>query len=571
MKRSAKRILPILLGIVVIFSIIWYLGVYDRPFTRDMLLEQARFFDNNGNHNIAAWFYDLAYRQSNNDDSVAIELAEQFKEAGNYTKAEYTLSNAISHGGSVELYIALCKTYVEQDKLLDAVSMLENVSDPHIRQQLSELRPKTPVANPAPGFYSQYISVAIESSSGKLYVNTNQEYPSVSTDAYTAPIQLSSGDNTIYALAVGENGLVSELAIFGYVVGGVIEEITLKDSTLDAAIRELLGKSATDPILSSELWSITELKMPQDVKDYSDLQYLTYLESLTIEKGSFTDLSALASLSYLTDLTVRDNILSSGDLATIGALPNLQNLTLENCGISSIANLSVANKLVRLDLSGNTIRDLSVLSGMTNLEALDLSRNALTGLGQISMLTGLKELNVAYNSLVSVSSLSGCTGLMILDISHNTVSSLTGLEGLKGLVTLNASHNNLTDISPLSTNTALAELNVANNSLSDIGILAGLAKLTALDFSNNSVSQLPTFATDCALVSITGSYNSISSVKNLSGLENLNHVILSYNKISSVDALAKCHHLVSVDVYGNPVKNVSALTEQGIIVHYTPV
>ena len=129
MKRALKRILPILLGIVVIVSIVWYLFVYDRDFTRDMLLTQARFFEGQGNHTVAAWLYDQAYRQSEDNESVAIELAEQFKAAGNYTKAEYTLSNAIADGGSAELYVALCKTYVEQDKLLDAVTMLDNITD----------------------------------------------------------------------------------------------------------------------------------------------------------------------------------------------------------------------------------------------------------------------------------------------------------------------------------------------------------------------------------------------------------------------------------------------------------
>ena len=95
---------------------------------------------------------------------MAIELANQYKADGNYTKAEYTLSNAINGDASVELYIALCKTYVEQDKLLDAVNFLSNISDPTIRNALEQLRPTAPTANYEPGFYSQYLDLELSSS-----------------------------------------------------------------------------------------------------------------------------------------------------------------------------------------------------------------------------------------------------------------------------------------------------------------------------------------------------------------------------------------------------------------------
>lgn len=571
MKRSVKRILPILLGILVICSIIWYLGVYDRAFTQDVLLANARFFDNNGNHGIAAWFYDLAYKQSNNDEAVAIELAEKFKEDGNFTKAEYTLSNAIADGGSVDLYIALCKTYVQQDKLLDAVTMLENVSDPAIKEQLEALRPQVPVPTPAPGFYSQYITVSIENTSGTLYVTTDKQYPSTSDTPYAAPIQLVGGENTIYALAVGDNGLVSQLAVFGYVVGGVVEEVTLTDSAIDSMVRQMLGKGAEDKLSSAELWTITSATMPADATNYSDLQYLPYLEKLTIENGSFESLNGVSFLSYLTELTIRNSVISSSDISTIAALPNLRKLTMENCSLSSIANLAAAQHLTELDLSSNTIRDIGVLASMSTLEKLDLGRNALTDLSQIGTLSGLKELDVSYNSLASVAPLAGCTALTKLDVSHNTVSSLTGLENLKALTELSVAYNTLTEVNILSGNTALITLDISHNTLLDISALSTLNSLTHFDFSYNEVSALPAFSTDSALVSITGSYNNISSVDSLSGLEDLNDVIMEYNSIASVDALASCHHLITVNVFGNPVKDVTALTSQSIIVFYTPV
>ena len=112
MKSPLKRILPILFSILIIFSIVWYLFVYEKDFTKDFLLSQARFFEKNGNHSVAAWLYRQAYLQSDNNKDIAIELAEQYKNAGNYTKAEYTLSQAIASNPSVELYMTLSGLYV---------------------------------------------------------------------------------------------------------------------------------------------------------------------------------------------------------------------------------------------------------------------------------------------------------------------------------------------------------------------------------------------------------------------------------------------------------------------------
>ena len=570
MKRSVKRIFPVLLIILILVSIVWYLGVYDRGFTQDILLSQARFFDDRGNHNVAAWLYELAYKQSNNDETVAIELAEKFKQAGNYTKAEYTLSNAIADGGSVDLYIALCKTYVEQDKLLDAVTMLDNVSDAEVKHQLDLLRPQSPTTTPTPGFYSQYITVEVKCPSGTLYVTTDKTYPSTTHDPYNSPVQLVGGENTIYALAVGENGLVSKLSVFGYVVGGVIEEVTLSDSAVDTTVRQLLGKNSTDTLLSSDLWTITSLTLPKEVTQLTDMQALPYLKSLTIENANLTSLNGISSLSALTDLTIRNTILTASDVAMIGTLSNLQKLTLEDCSLSSIANLAGAQKLVDLDLSGNIIRDISALTSMTSLQRLDLSRNAVNDLSKLSGLTGLLELDLSYNSVPSLAPLADCTALKVLDVSHNAIGVLDGLEKLTALTNLSVAYNNLTDANLLAGHTALTTLDLSNNTILDISALSSLNNLETFDFSRNEITALPAFSAESKLVSITGSYNNLTSLQPLSGLSHLNNVIMEYNAIGSVEPLASCHMLITVNVYGNPVKNVTMLTNQGVIVFYTP-
>ncbi len=570
MKRVLKRILPILLVIVVICSTAWYLLVYDPEFTRDMLLAQARYFESKGNHTASAWLYNQAYASADNNEEVAIELAEQFKAQGNYTQAERTLSGAIADGGSAELYIALCKTYVEQDKLLDAVTMLDNIADPTIKAQLDALRPQVPSVSHAPGFYSEYITVTLDAAGGALYTTTNGEYPSTQDGISSGIFSLAGGDNSIYALILADNGLVSPLAIYGYTVGGVIEEVTLVDSTIDELIRGALGLSPAEPLYSNQLWTLTSVSIPGSVTSYEDLRWLTYLETLTITDSTADGLESLEGLSHLHTLCITDSSISSADLETIAALPALKKLTLSGCNISTLAPLSRKDSLTYLDLSNNSIQDLSPLQFLTKIDYLDLSHNAVTSLNDISNLTALKTLDVSYNALSSIAPIAGCAALENLYIHNNTITDLSGAENWKALKLLNASFNSLTDVSALGTCPSLEELDISNNQLTDISSLVTLTRMQVFNFAWNQVTALPAWGKDCALVSIDGSNNLIETVAGLAGYQNLNAVLMDYNNISSVNALAECHYLVRVSVYGNPVTDVSALTDMGVIVYYTP-
>ena len=64
MKKFIRVLVPLLLAVLIIASIGWYLFTYDRGFTRDFLLTQARYNDLHGNSRLSSWFYDLAYNFS---------------------------------------------------------------------------------------------------------------------------------------------------------------------------------------------------------------------------------------------------------------------------------------------------------------------------------------------------------------------------------------------------------------------------------------------------------------------------------------------------------------------------
>lgn len=572
MKKFFKIIVPLLLVLVVLFSICWYLFVYDRDFTQDFLLSRARIADSRGNYSTAAWFYDLAYRHSNEDEEVAIELAEQFKSIGNYTKAEYTLSNAISNGGSAQLYVALCQTYVEQDKLRDAVTMLDNIADPEIKAQLDALRPQAPDVTPQDGYYNEYISISLTSADGNVYFTKNGEYPSIKDIPFTVPMKLDGGETTVYALTVGDNGLVSPLKVLGYTIAGVIEEVTISDAALDEIIRQQLNVSEAHTLFSNQLWNITQLNITAEVKDLSELSKLPFIETLSIQQGDYENLSAIAALTNLTNLTIDGVTLTTEEMEVIAALPDLNTLSMARCNLSSISELSAAVGLTRLNLSSNTIRDLDPLSALTNLEYLNLSHNAVTQLTALTSLAQLKELDVSYNSVNSTVALSGCKSLDTLHLDYNALTSFEGLDKLSGLKRIYANHNQISDITHLKSITALTELDISNNAVMDLTDLAGSNQLSVLNFANNQVASLPSFSAESMLSTINGSRNRLTDLTALSVLRNLNYVIMDHNTgLRSINPLSNCSTLVEISIYGTQVTDVSALTKMNVIIKYAPV
>lgn len=572
MKKFAKFLVPLLLVVLIIASIGWYLFLYDRDFTRDTLLSQARYQDVYGNSRLSAWFYDLAYNFSGHDENVAIELANQYKQSGNYTKAEVTLTQAINNNPTPELYTALSKTYVEQDKLLDAVQLLENLPHADIKAQLEQQRPESPKPGREPGYYSQYIDVSLESEGSKyLFYTTDGSYPSIKGSYYSRPIVLDAGETTIYAIAVDEDGLVSPVTVLGYTITGVVEEVTFTDSALEKAIREQIGVSDTARVYTNQLWEITEFTAPEGVSSFADLSLMPYLTKLTIRNQAIDSLSCLSGLNKLVILDLSGCKFSPDELNVLTTLPSLSSLTLASCSLSTIDALEGAQYLTYLDLSNNTLRNLKVLSNMSSLAELILDHNAVTDLSALSSLENLVKLCVNYNALTTLSPLSSCVKLSHVEADHNQLSNLNGITKLTLLSHLSLDYNNLSDVSVLAGNTTLTNLSIASNNISDISALKTLTKLEIFDFSSNlQIASLPEWPEGCPLKTIDGSYNVLTSIDGLKNMQSLTHVYMDYNQLTNIDALADCFCLVQVNVYGNAIPDVEALRDHDIIVNYDP-
>lgn len=570
MKKAAKLLMPLMLGLLILASIVWYLFIYDRDFTRDTLLNQARYQDIHGNSRLSSWFYDAAYNFSGHDENVAIELANQYKHDGNYTKAEVTLTEAIRSAPTVELYTALSRAYVEQDKLLDAVKLLDNVTHPEIKAQLDVLRPIAPVPDYPAGYYSEYIHVKLDSRAKYIFYTMDRSYPSIQGLLHQNGFTLPSGQTTVTAIAVGEDGLASPVALLDYTVTGVIEEVTFTDQAIEAAIREAVGASSEELLLTNQLWDITEFKVPAEAKTFTDLTHLPNLTTLDVSNLKIDSLEFLSSLMKLNSLNLSGSSFPVENMPYIAALPELKQLSMADCSLSTIDPLENAWSLTELNLGYNTIRNLDVLKSIPNLKKLDLQHNAVNSLEVVGSLDALEILNVSFNAIPSLEPLEECTNLTELIADNNLLTDLEGVEKLAKLQLLSVDYNEITEVSDLINNQALKNVSVASNNITEIWTLGELVNLEILDFSSNHVEEIPEWSKDHPLQTIDGSYNMLTNIDSLGNLQSLTHVYMDYNLITDIDALEECFCLVQVNVFGNAIPDVSKLRERDIIVNYDP-
>ena len=552
MKYILKIFLIVLLVVAIIGAACWFFLVQRPDLTMSVFAHWGDYFYDAGRYNRAVSLYETACKLSPDNANLPVRLAQAYINSGNYTKAEYTLVSAITNNPeSVQLYVALSKTYIEQDKILDAEQMLDRITSADVKAQIDALRPNAPVLSPESGYYSEYIDVAVTATGGTAYLAVNQDYPSIETDAYEAPVTLEAGDSKVVVVTVAENGLVSDAVYGGYTIGSVVEEVKLSDSALDSYVRELLGKSASDTIMSDELWEIEELTLPEGVQDISDLTRFAGLKTLSIQNATGLDLSVLPQLTTLQTLDLSGTTLPTSTLDAIGTLPELKKLVLQSCAVTAI------NPLV----------------GLSNLEYLDLTNNSVTDLTAITALEHLKDLYLTNNPVKSITYLNSCLELERLHIENCGVSRLSSLAGNTSLQELYASNNEISDISVLSDCVSLSVLDISDNQVKDVSVIANLPELTYFLASHNQIESLPAFDTaNCKLVRINVNNNQLTDLSPLKGLPALNYIFADYNQISDISGLEDCPLLTQLNLFDNPVNEaqVKALQEIGRIVNYTP-
>lgn len=166
--------------------------------------------------------------------------------------------------------------------------------------------------------------------------------------------------------------------------------VTFSDPALETLMRATLGKPEGD-ISVLEAQAVTRLDLSYEWQAYlpegtkiekiDGLESFSNLEYLDLSSHAISNVSALAGLTKLTFLSLRDN--------PIGDLGGLENLT----------NLKV------LDLSGSMAEDYRPLAGLASLETLKLENSTITEITPLTSLTSLRNLSLANSAVEDYSAL----------------------------------------------------------------------------------------------------------------------------------------------------------------------
>ena len=571
MNKALKTILIVFLILAVLAAGFWYFFLYRSGLPASLYASYAGFLEKSGHYTSAARFYGKAMDLTPEDADLALRAADAYEKAGNNTKAEYTLVRSISRNPeSVDLYLALSGLYIREDKLLDAERLVSACANETVRETLMEMRPAAPVIQPEGGFTLEPTTFALSYAGGTAFYSLTAEYPTTAEEPYGDPVPLDYGVTTVSAIVVGENDLVSTLSTAEFTVCGEIEAVVFEDEAFDALIREQLGKGTHAEILSTELWTVSELTIPAEISNLTDLSHFVGLKVLNLQDSAAADLSVLASLPSLTSLDISGRSLSADDLTAIGSIATLTELHMGNCDAVSLDALAGLTELTVLEAPENRISDISALAAMPSLREVNLSGNEIATITPLTASTQLTALDLSDNQISSLGAISANTALTTLNVSSCEITDLSPLENKSALTTLDVSSNQITDVTALRGCTALLDLKLTGNEITDLSPIAVLTGLESLDASSNLLEQSPSFPEGSSLLTLNLSFNRLTEVDGLVNLHKLNYVCLNDNRLTDISAIADLASLLQVDAYHNPLVGVASLEERSILVNYDP-
>ena len=239
------------------------------------------------------------------------------------------------------------------------------------------------------------------------------------------------------------------------------------------------------------------ITLQMDAENLVKFTHLKNLEVLELGGPSLVSLEGLEEFPVLHELVLFSTGLT--DLSALASQTSITSLTLRNSDqLTSVASLSQASHLKSLTLYGKALTDLSPLSSLSGLERLSVTRTSIRNAAFLSGMTGLKELELTDNDdLSSVPELAGLTGLERLTLesdeliaSQDDLRSLTNLRALKMRVT-----KDLGFLSPLAR--SLEELTIysarASWDISQVSLFSNLKKLSlssGSDFYDRYTAEL---------------------------------------------------------------------------------
>ena len=182
--------------------------------------------------------------------------------------------------------------------------------------------------------------------------------------------------------------------------------------------------------------------------------------------------------------------LTEDDTLTQQKMHGLARLSAPAHGITNLAGLEHAIRLMELDMPENQIADITPLRNLTTLFRIVLNDNSITNITSLTWLTRLTHLNLSENRIRYIHSLANLIGLTELQLQKNQIGNIQPLVGLTRLTKLSLSENQISNIQPLTNLLTLTEVSLRQNQISDATSLETLTALTVLELTGNTIADL---------------------------------------------------------------------------------
>ena len=343
--------------------------------------------------------------------------------------------------------------------------------------------------------------------------------------------------------------------------------VYIPDANLRAAIARMLGKSIDEPITIKEMESFrhlnigSELTSSKKIKDLTGLEYAINLEVLWFSNNEVSDLSPLAGLTKMIQMSMEHNPITS--FSALTNMEELQSIQIShNNIINDITPLAGKTKLRSVLIWGCPITDISPLADLPSIDYIDLCGNQISEIPSFENAPKLKKLYIYNNEVSDVSVLQNHTNLERLNLRDNNITDISPLAALTNLKWLDLTNNPISDFSPLAELAQTTNIIAGHVNIPDRNLRAAIAKALGKDDTGVISITFEEMATLTYLnVSNYGKQQRIN-IKNLEGLEfaiQLNHLNIGINTISDLSPLARLENLTFLDVADNLISDISQL------------
>lgn len=255
-------------------------------------------------------------------------------------------------------------------------------------------------------------------------------------------------------------------------VSSPISSVSSSEENTLEALRQAAG--VADDGSADEATADIPYTVQSGVLFYGDNPVDTSTTSLDLMGEDINDWTFLSVFTQLEALRIDASNLSEEALQSLGSLPNLIELSINNYPFKTLNALAGCVGLHSLALSSNTLCDISVISSFQSLTDLSLGfLPELTDGTAISSLSKLERLTldtVAFEDL-------------------NFLTESTSLTYLRLVIAAN-----MTDFSAISRLEQLTELHLTQTPFDDLSVLQNLRNLSVLSFTKTAVSSFAPLA-----------------------------------------------------------------------------